>query len=109
MFHEGRPLPEPGDEVACTTQDAAGLPVRRLVGTVLPTRRLEICRDVKDMLTLWVRLRASLTLVEQGARQAAAGHLTTPARHKPSPDGKANGRLGLPAKQSKAAQRGQTD
>jgi len=64
---QDRPLPGPGDEIACTSLDATGSLRRRLVGTVHSPRRMEIARDARGGVSTWVRLRADLIRVESAS------------------------------------------
>lgn len=80
-----RPLPAPGDEVACTIFDpSTGLP-RRHVGKVLAPRRIEVCRDAQGTITTWVRLRAELRGAEEVQRHEGNGAATNGKRRNADP------------------------
>lgn len=57
---QDRPLPDPGDEIACTSLDSRGGLQRRLIGKVVAPRRMEVSRDADGTVTTWVRLHAEL-------------------------------------------------
>lgn len=73
---QDRPLPDPGDEIACTTLDRQGGLQRRLVGKVIAPRRMEVSRDAHGTVTTWVRLRAELVRVEKCADHHGNGAAT---------------------------------
>lgn len=57
-------LPQAGDVVSCVEEDAEGRVARRLTGTVVGPRRVEIRRDAQGQVSVWVRLVAEETCRE---------------------------------------------
>jgi hypothetical protein len=82
---QDRPLPDPGDEIACTTFDRRGALQRRLVGKVLAPRRIEVTRDAHGTVTTWVRLRAELLRAEEDHHHEGNGAATNGKPRKQEP------------------------
>lgn len=57
-------VPQPGDVVSCLEENEEGTVVRRLTGTVVGPRRVEITRDTAGHVSLWVRLVAEHSVTE---------------------------------------------
>ena len=79
-------VPQPGDVVSCIEEDPEGQVTRRLTGTVVGPRRVEIRRDALGHVSLWVRLVAENTTVEAVAEPESNGHAKS-ASHKRSRNG----------------------
>ena len=81
-------VPQPGDGVSCVEEDSEGQVTRRLTGTVVGPRRVEIRRDALGHVSLWIRLVAENTTVEEVAKPESNGRAKS-ASHKLSRNGSA--------------------
>jgi hypothetical protein len=89
-------VPQPGDVVSCVEEDGEGNVARRLTGTVVGPRRVEIRRSTAGDVSLWIRLIAEKTTLDGHAAngqkvQVHNGHAQN-GKHRRSCNG-ASGRL----------------